>query len=66
MANKKKYTEAQKKAYYSGMGYRAAKEGKAIPFKSAKNKESFKQGYTKAKDTVSKYPDAKGGSNNGK
>lgn len=51
-----KYTRAQKKAYYSGMGYRAAHEGKAIPFKSEKNKESFRRGYKKAGESVKKYP----------
>lgn len=55
MAKMKRYTEAQKKAYYSGMGYRACAEGKAIPFKNEANKESFKQGYKKAGPTVAKY-----------
>ena len=61
MANKtgsrRKYTAAQKKAYYSGMGYRAAKDGKAISFKNEKNKQSFREGYKAAGTTVSKYPD---------
>lgn len=56
MARRKKYTAAQKKAYYSGMGYRAACEGKAIPFKNGENKESFRQGYKKAGKTVKDYP----------
>ena len=56
-----KYTAAQKKAYYSGMGYAACMEGKAIPFKNEKNKESFKAGYKKAKEQVKGYPDRKGG-----
>ena len=38
MARKAKYSQAQKKAYYSGMGYRAGKKGKVIPFKRAKTK----------------------------
>lgn len=29
---KKKYTNAERKAYYSGMGYRIAHDGKAIKF----------------------------------
>lgn len=60
MANKKsKYTAAQRKAYYSGMGYRAGYEGKAIPFKNDKNKQSFKEGFASVKVIVSKYPDVK-------
>ena len=54
-----KYTRAQKKAYYSGMGYRAGQEGKAIPFKNEKNKQSFRDGYKKAKQTIEKYPKIK-------
>ena len=56
MARKSKYTDSQKKAYYSGMGYRAAVEGKAIPFKSDKTKRSFLAGWLAAKRKVSKYP----------
>lgn len=52
----KKYTKAQKKAYYSGMGYRAGQMGKKIPFKNADNKESFRNGYKKAKNAVNNYP----------
>ena len=52
----KKYTRAQQKAYYSGMGYRAAVEGKMIPFKSAKNLESFRKGYRAARKPVDGYP----------
>ena len=55
-----KYTAAQRKAYYSGMGYRAGQDGKAIPFKNEQNKESFRQGYRKAKNTISKYPNVGG------
>ncbi len=51
-----KYTRAQKKAYYSGMGYRAAMENKKIPFKSEKNLNSFRQGYKNAAANVSRYP----------
>ena len=51
-----KYTAGQRKAYYSGMGYRAGQEGKAIPFRSEKNKESFRRGYRNVKNTVAKYP----------
>ena len=53
---KKKFTNAQKKAYYSGMGYRAGQENKRIPFKSAKNLESFRKGYRKAANSVKNYP----------
>ncbi len=57
MANKKKFTSAQKKAYYSGMGYAAARKGKMIPFKNEENKASFKEGFNKGITVVIKYPD---------
>ena len=57
MAKKSKYSQAQKRAYYSGQGYRAAYEGKAIPFKSENNKKSFKEGFKSVKIIVSGYPD---------
>lgn len=56
---KKKYTSSQKKAYYSGMGYRAGKMNKSIPFKNSANKESFRAGFKAALATVKKYPDLK-------
>lgn len=56
MARRKKYTEAQKKAYYSGMGYRAGQKKKHIPFKNKKNLQSFRDGYRAAGGTVEKYP----------
>ena len=59
MPKKKKYTQGQKKAYYSGMGYRAARMNKAIPFKNDANKESFRAGFKAALETVKKYPDLK-------
>ena len=55
----KKYSNGQKKAYYSGMGYAAAHKGKAIPFKSDKNKQSFREGYKKGVTVIVKYPDLK-------
>lgn len=61
MPNKKKYTEAEKKAFYSGMGYAACMEGKAIPFKNEDNKASFKAGLEKGKDKVKNYPNRRGG-----
>ncbi len=59
MAKKGKFTAGQKKAFYSGQGYRAGQYGKAIPFRSDKNKESFRAGYKKAKTIIGKYPDVK-------
>jgi hypothetical protein len=53
----KKYSSGQRKAYYSGMGYAAARKGKKIPFKSDKNLKSFRQGYQKGVTVVVKYPD---------
>ena len=55
MANKK-YTAAQKRAYYSGQGYRLARANKAIPFKNEKNKESFRQGYKSVDKQAKSYP----------
>lgn len=54
-----KFTKGQKKAYYSGMGYRAGQKGVAIPFKSERNKESFRQGYKNAAKAVDGYPKIK-------
>ena len=54
MARKKK-TAAQKKAYYSGMGYRAGEQGVILLFKNPENRESFRNGYRKAKSAVSRY-----------
>ena len=53
---KKKRSAAQKKAYYSGMGYRAGEQGVVILFKNPENRESFRNGYRKAKNAVSRYP----------
>ena len=61
MAKRQKYTEAQKKAYYSGMGYAVAQSGKRIEFKSEVNKESFKAGLKKGTAKTSKLPDKKRG-----
>lgn len=59
MAKRKKYTAAQKKAYYSGMGYRAGQKRKQIPFKNEQNLQSFRDGYRAVGSTVDKYPDLK-------
>lgn len=50
------YSAAEKKAYYSGMGYRIAYAGKAIPFKNKKNRDSFAAGYAAAGKAAKKYP----------
>lgn len=52
-----KYSESEKRAYWSGQSYKLAQNGKAINFKNAKNKESFCNGYRSI--DPSKYPDAK-------
>lgn len=59
MPRKSKYTEAQKRAYYSGQGYHAAYKGKTIPFKSKKNKQSFREGYASVRVIVDGYPNLK-------
>lgn len=56
MAKKSNYTQGQKKAYYSGMGYRAGQYDKRIPFKNEENLKSFRNGYTAAKNAVDRYP----------
>ncbi len=48
------YTAAEKRAYYSGQGYKLAEEERAIAFKNPNNKQSFINGY-KSVDP-SKYP----------
>lgn len=52
-----KFTAAQKKAYYSGMGYRVRSMNKQIPFKNQANKESFYAGYKACYEVCKKYPD---------
>ena len=56
MSDKKKYTHAQRKAYYSGMGYRVAYEGRGISFKSAERRKSFQEGYSSIRDKLDRYP----------
>ena len=56
MPGKSKYTQSQKKAYYSGMGYSVGRMNKAVPFKSAANKESFRAGYKAGLNAAKKYP----------
>lgn len=58
---RKRYTAAQKKAYYSGMGYATCMEGKAIDFKNEDNKESFKAGLAKGKERAKTLPNRRGG-----
>lgn len=55
-SKKKKYTAAQKKAYYRGQGYRAGQRGKKIPYKNETSLKAFRDGYTSVKVTVEKYP----------
>ena len=50
-----KYSNAEKRAYYSGQGYRAGLENKVIPFKNPKNKASFGAGFRSVKEKVAKY-----------
>lgn len=52
----KRYTAAQKDAYQRGMGYRAAQEGRVIPYSNQANAASFRAGYKAAGAAVSKYP----------
>ena len=56
MAKAKKYTAAQKKAYYRGQGYRAGMSGKRIPYSNSKRKKSFQEGFSSVRITVKAYP----------
>ena len=62
MAKRKRYTNAQRKAYYSGMGYRTAYEGKGIDFQNNGCRDSFKAGFNQGGRVISKnykkYPTA--------
>lgn len=53
---KKKYTNAERKAYYSGMGYRIAHDGKAIKFENATIRDSFTAGYKSGGKVIAKRP----------
>ena len=44
MPRKRKYTQAQKKAYYCGMGYNAGQKDKPVLFASFESRESFRAG----------------------
>lgn len=55
----KKYTAAQKRAYWAGQGYAACNAGKRVPYSSAQQ-ASFKAGYNKGRQKAAKYPN-KGG-----
>lgn len=61
MANRKKYSPAEKRAYYAGQGYAACEAGKRIPLKSEATKESFKAGMKKMQGKTANMPDRKGG-----
>lgn len=63
MAKKAKYSEGQKKAYYSGMGYAAAAAGKRIDFKSPERKESFKEGLKAGIEKAKRLPDRRNAAN---
>ena len=64
MGRGKKYTRAQQKAYYSGMGYAVRGAGRNIKFSSNDIKESFLAGCMvgsrKAMNNGKKYPQRKG------
>jgi len=53
---RKRYSNAQKRAYHSGQGYRAGRYGKRIKFKNKRNLASFRAGYRDAKYSVSRLP----------
>lgn len=49
------FSDAQKRAYYSGQGYKLGQQGKAIKFKNEQNRQSFRNGF-KSID-ANRYPD---------
>lgn len=55
------YTNSQRMAYYSGMGYRTAHDGKKIVFSTDELLKSFQDGYKRGgriiKMNPKKYPD---------
>lgn len=53
---KKKYINAERKAHYSGMGYRIAHDGKAIKFENAAIRDSFTAGYKIGGKVIAKRP----------
>ena len=60
MANQKgksKYTRAQKRAYYSGMGYATASRKKGINFDNPENEASFKAGLKQGVAMLARTPD---------
>lgn len=52
MARRKRYSKAQKRAYYSGQAYRAGASGKRIRFRNRRNRDSFRSGYRSARHKV--------------
>lgn len=56
MPKKYKYTKAQFKAFWVGRGYRAGQKKKRIPYTNQDNLNSFRAGYSSAKNAVDKYP----------
>lgn len=61
MASRKKYSPAEKRAYYQAQGYAACMAGKRIECKSEKTKASFKAGLKKMQGKTANMPDRKGG-----
>ena len=55
--NKSNYTSAQKRAYYSGMGYATAYHKKAIKFAKPENRKSFEAGWKQGTAMAAKSPD---------
>ena len=49
MVKKQKYSAAEKRAYYRGQGYAAAKAGKKIDCRNEKQKASCRAGYNSGK-----------------
>lgn len=54
---KSKYTRAQKRAYYSGIGYATASRKKGINFDNPENEASFKAGLKQGVAMLSRTPD---------
>lgn len=52
----KGYSAQQKRAYYSGLGYRLGYEKRAITFRSPENRRSFSDGYNASGRVIAKSP----------
>lgn len=51
-----RYSDAQRKAFYSGQGFRVAYQGLKINFRNPETRASFEQGWRAAGKKIAQYP----------